>query len=101
MRLTDEQILTIKNIIHANFGAAAKLILFGSRLDDSKRGGDIDLLVEADLSPEEMFLKKMAALGQLQRTLGEQKIDLLTVTPTSTEKVPDVVKIARKQGINL
>lgn len=101
MRLTDEQILTINDIIRTNFGAAAKLILFGSRLDDSKRGGDIDLLVEADLTPEKMFLKKIATLGQLQRALGEQKIDLLTATPSDTEKVPDVVRVARKYGSTL
>lgn len=101
MRLTDEQVLTIKNIIRTNFGAASKLKLFGSRLDDSKRGGDIDLLVEADLNPEEMFLKKIATLGQLQRALGEQKIDLLTVAQTETANVSDVVKIARQQGIYL
>ncbi|MEA1921723.1 MAG: nucleotidyltransferase domain-containing protein [Pseudomonadota bacterium] len=101
MRLTDEQVLTIKNIIRTSFGGAAKLRLFGSRLDDSKKGGDIDLLVEADLSLEEMFLKKITALGQLQRALGDQKIDLLTATTTDTEDVPDVVKIARQQGIYL
>ena len=101
MRLTDEQVLTIKNITRTNFGAHAKLKLFGSRLDDSKRGGDIDLLVEADLSQEEMFLKKLATLGQLQRALGEQKIDLLTVTPADTEEVSDVVKIARLEGLYL
>ncbi|MCD6430888.1 MAG: nucleotidyltransferase domain-containing protein [Deltaproteobacteria bacterium] len=100
MRLTNEQILTIKTIILRNFGSAAKLILFGSRLDDSKKGGDIDLLVETDLSPKEMFLKKIATLGQLQRALGEQKIDLLTVA-TDTNNVPDVVEIARKQGVSL
>ncbi|MEA3241184.1 MAG: nucleotidyltransferase domain-containing protein [Pseudomonadota bacterium] len=104
MWLTDEQVLTIKNIILTGFGETAKLRLFGSRLDDSKKGGDIDLLVEADLdlSSEEMFLKKITTLGQLQRALGDQKIDLLTTTTTiDTEDVPDVVKIARQQGIYL
>ena len=100
MRLTKKQILTIKAIILSNFGPAAKLILFGSRLDDSKRGGDIDLLVETDLSLEEMFIKKITTLGQLQRALGEQKIDLLTA-PIDTENVPEVVEIARKQGVRL
>lgn len=100
MRLTNEQIMTIKTIILSNFGPAAKLMLFGSRMDDSKRGGDIDLLVETDLNPEEMFIKKITALGQLQRALGEQKIDLLTAV-TGTKNVPEVVEIARKQGIIL
>lgn len=101
MRLTNEQVMTIKNVIRSNFGKSAKLILFGSRRDDNKRGGDIDLLVEANLNQEEMFMKKITALGQLQRALGEQKIDLLTVNPTSSEKVADVVQIAREQGLNL
>ena len=101
MRLTEEQILIIKDIVRSNFGTAAKLRLVGSRLYDNKRGGDIDLLVEADLSLEEMFLKKIATLGQLQRALGDQKIDLLIVTPTDTEDVSDVVKIARQQGVYL
>jgi len=100
MRLTAEQILTIKTIILNNFGSATKLKLFGSRLDDSGRGGDIDLLVETDLPPEEMFIKKITTLGQLQRALGDQKIDLLTAS-IDTINEPEVVEIARKQGVNL
>ena len=98
MRLNNEQIKIIKDIIRVNFGAAAKLKLFGIRLDDSKKGEDIDLLVEADFGQEETFLKKIATLGQLQRALGEQKIDLLTTTPTATENVSDIVKISEISG---
>ncbi|QEP43559.1 hypothetical protein D5085_10775 [Ectothiorhodospiraceae bacterium BW-2] len=50
--------------------------LFGSRLDDSKRGGDIDLLIETDISqPDELVKAKNRFLAQLYRELGEQKID--------------------------
>ena len=35
---------------HQLFGEAASLYLFGSRIDDDKRGGDIDLYIETSLS---------------------------------------------------
>ena len=100
MRLSEKQILTIKNIIRDNFGEDAKLILFGSRLDDAGRGGDIDLLVLADFAEEELFLRKLKTLGQLQRALGDQKIDLLTAVPAA-ESPAEVVKIALKEGVFL
>ena len=45
MRLNQHQIETLKRLGTENFGTQAKLILFGSRADDSRRGGDIDLYV--------------------------------------------------------
>jgi predicted nucleotidyltransferase len=49
--------------------------LFGSRVDDSKRGGDIDLLIQPE-SPDEMLTRKLQFLGILEREMGERKIDL-------------------------
>ena len=50
MRLTEET----KNIIIAavcrHFSQVEKIILFGSRADDSKRGWDIDILVQTPIS---------------------------------------------------
>ena len=48
MRLTPPQIETILAAIHSEAGAESRAILYGSRLDDQARGGDIDLLVECD-----------------------------------------------------
>jgi len=45
MRLSDDEQNVIKTIIAANFGAEAEIWLFGSRVDDKKRGGDVDLYV--------------------------------------------------------
>ena len=51
--------------------------LFGSRVDDVRRGGDIDLYLEAqaDLSPQEAFQRKTRITAELYRALGERKLD--------------------------
>ena len=47
VRLTADEVQAIKAAAAEAFGASAVVRLFGSRVDDTKRGGDIDLLIEA------------------------------------------------------
>ena len=47
MRLTATQTQTILDCMRQQFGADASVMLFGSRLDDTACGGDVDLLVES------------------------------------------------------
>lgn len=47
MRLSPSQIETIRDTARWNFCADASVWLFGSRVDDTRRGGDVDLYVEA------------------------------------------------------
>lgn len=46
MRLTVEEVAAIKDAARCAFGDSAVVRLFGSRVDDQKRGGDLDLMVE-------------------------------------------------------
>jgi len=66
------------------FGEDAKVWLFGSRLDDLKRGGDIDLLLSCDQSIEYGITKMAAFKYKLYQSIGEQKIDsqVLKTPPT-------------------
>lgn len=48
MRLTNKQIRLILKVVHGRAGDNAAVFLFGSRLDDTVRGGDIDILIESD-----------------------------------------------------
>ncbi|WP_434581570.1 nucleotidyltransferase domain-containing protein [Sulfurimonas sp. NW15] len=66
MRLNEKEISIIKDTIFNEFGNA-QVYLFGSRLDDSKRGGDIDLFI---ISNEHNLLeKKLKTLAKLKRVL--------------------------------
>jgi predicted nucleotidyltransferase len=46
MRLPDQQAKDISRLAHEMAGDTARVRLFGSRLDDDAKGGDIDLLLE-------------------------------------------------------
>ena len=48
MRLSAEQVAHIREVVHQEAGPDARVRLFGSRLNDQCRGGDVDLLVELD-----------------------------------------------------
>ncbi len=51
MRLSADQSAVILGCVRQQFGADAKVMLFGSRLDDLAHGGDVDLLVESQNPP--------------------------------------------------
>ena len=75
MRLSKQYQNTIKKYFIEFFGDG-DVYLFGSRVDDSKKGGDIDLyLVINDHS--KLFEKKLKFLSRLKRELGDQKIDVV------------------------
>ena len=46
MRLTTQQLRDIVRLTHEHVHQQAKVWLFGSRVDDNARGGDIDLYIE-------------------------------------------------------
>lgn len=67
MRLQSAEIDTIIRELRQQFGAC-RVYLFGSRLDEEKRGRDIDLYVIAEDMPE-LFKKRLYARNALQRLL--------------------------------
>ena len=73
MRLTSNELETIRTSING-VDPEAEIYLFGSRLDDRARGGNIDLLV---LSQRIDLMAKLDILARLHQTFGEQRIDLM------------------------
>lgn len=77
MRLTERERTAIKEAVERRFGPEARVKLFGSRVDDSRRGGDIDLYVETDLPAQEANRAKLWTIADIQLAIGDQKIDLV------------------------
>lgn len=101
MRLTEQQRVIIHATTIETFGDKAKVWLFGSRADDSKRGGDIDLLIETDQVDIDVLVRtEIAFLAKLQTQLGEQKIDVILDYP-SRQNRPPIFTIAKQTGILL
>lgn len=75
------------------------MLLFGSRPDDARRGGDIDLLIETSsaLAPGDLVTRRQRFIAWLYRLLGEQHIDVL-IAPSGRPDDRPVVRAARLQG---
>lgn len=94
MRLKDAEVAAIKSTI-LSLDSEAEIFLFGSRADDSKKGGDIDLLVLSDSlsgSHDKRAIKKV-----LFNLIDEQKIDIILAKDDSDP----FVKLALQTGVKL
>lgn len=98
MRLTSQQTDTITRLAKDIFGPDAVVKLFGSRVHDNKRGGDIDLLVELQQPIEQPVMASARLEAKLIQALGLQKIDVIISAP-NVAKTP-IHDIAAK-GIRL
>ena len=99
MRLTPQQAAIIRDTAREVLGADARVWLFGSRVDDSKRGGDIDLLIECDRPITNPAFSAARMAARVQRGLHGRKVDVLLAAPDLL-RLP-IHDIARSQGVSL
>lgn len=95
MRLSSKYVQVIKKYFN-EFFKNGEIYLFGSRVDDNKKGGDIDLYMVLD-EHKNLFEKKIKFLSRVKKELGEQKIDI--VFNTDSNRL--IEKEALKWGIKL
>ncbi|BBO80255.1 nucleotidyltransferase domain-containing protein [Desulfosarcina ovata] len=93
MRLSSEEKKIIVGAV-LNLDAKARIYLFGSRVDDRQKGGDIDILILSDCLT---FKDKLKIKANLFETMEDQKIDLLIARDESDP----FVKIALDTGVRL
>jgi predicted nucleotidyltransferase len=99
MRLTVDQVRIIKARGAECFGPNTKIWLFGSRVDDDARGGDIDLYVELSEPIEDAAWRALRFNGALQQAFGAQRIDVITRGPS--EPLKPIHETAKRSGVAL
>ena len=100
MRITEQQQKIIKQTLCKYFGVGSDVRLFGSRVDDNARGGDVDIYIEPEIQEADDIVEaKLDALVELYQLLGDQKIDL--VINRKNGVILPIYDIAKDTGIRL
>lgn len=99
MRLAADDVAAIKEAARDAFGETAVVRLFGSRTDDTLRGGDIDLHVETDPLDDEWDARGVFE-DRLFRRIEPQKVDLI-VTQRGGKPPRGFERIAYRDGLVL
>lgn len=77
MRLTEAMQQIIKTEVYKFLGHDSQIILFGSRVDDSQKGGDIDLFIQTPQYLSNKVEAECQLSARLYMKLGGQKVDVL------------------------
>ena len=99
MRLTDDQIQIIRRLARQLAGNQSRVRVFGSRLDDTARGGDLDLMLELPGPVDNPALMAAQMSAQVSRTMHGRKVDVLLCAP-NLMRLP-IHDLAFKEGVLL
>jgi len=99
MRLTPAQIATIKSTAQAVLGQGAQVTLFGSRVNDTAKGGDVDLMIEVRQELLDPAVVSARIASQVSRSMHGRKVDVLLKAPNLLEQ--PIHRIAAHQGVVL
>jgi len=75
MRVSKKVVKIIHDNINKSFGDV-RVYLFGSRTDDTQRGGDIDIAIDTDIQKREFRDKRLQLLGLLAKIDFDYKVDI-------------------------
>ena len=100
MRLDEREIEAIKASFLSFFGPDDHIWLFGSRVDNSKKGGDIDLYIQTHLPGETAYYKRRDFVISLRDKIGEQKIDTVLHLIDTDFHLP-IYDVAQQEGVKL
>lgn len=81
MRLTHDQIQAIRQLVMQVAGSQSSVRVFGSRLDDTARGGDLDLMLVMTEAVENPALMAAQLSARISRMMQGRKVDVLLSAP--------------------
>lgn len=96
LRLDSEQRRAIREAVTELAGPRARVRVFGSRLDDTARGGDVDLLVELNEPALEPARLSAQIAARVSRAMHGRRVDVLIAAP-NLQSHP-VHEVARRTG---
>jgi uncharacterized protein len=99
MRLSPDHIASIRALAAQLAGSSARVWLFGSRVDDAARGGDVDLLLDMAEPVAEPALLAARLSARVSRAMQGRKVDVLVKAP-NLQLLP-IHQIALGQGVLL
>lgn len=96
MRLSADQISNLRNTVTSLIKDVTEIRVFGSRLDASRKGGDLDLVVESE--KRHGILEKADLKIALERVLG-LPVDVLLVTRNEAQSVFERLAMSKSQPL--
>ena len=81
MRLTDHQARSIRQLALEVAGTHARVRVFGSRLEDTARGGDVDLMLELPEPVANPALVAAQFSAKVTRLMHGRRVDVLLTAP--------------------
>jgi len=103
LRISAEQVKIFDMYARHYFGEDVVCWLFGSRVDDRKKGGDYDFFVETSLNDaDEVIERKIALLVALQGVsqFEDEKIDIVVKRRSCAFELP-IYDVARREGVRI
>ena len=96
MRLTDDQVQAIRQLAYQIGGGHSRVRVFGSRLDDTAKGGDLDLMLELPEPVENPALMAARLSALVSRLMFGRKVDVLLSAP-NLKRLP-IHELAFREG---
>ena len=98
MRISEQEKQDIIELARKHISATARVWLFGSRVNDNARGGDVDIFIEVD-QLNGVVERKINFRLALEDRWGERKVDVL-IYDTQYKEQP-IHQLARHEGVRL
>ncbi len=99
MRLNLAQIAMIRDTTFGVFGESARVTLFGSRVNDAAKGGDVDLMIEVPSFVSEPALLSARVASRVSRAMNGRKVDVVLKAPNLMSQ--PVHEVAARTGVML
>lgn len=101
IRLSIKHSIALEVVFRKYFLKKDKLWVFGSRADLNRKGGDIDLYIEANAKTiDEIAKMKSDFIKNLKHQIGEQKIDIVINMLNFPYNLP-IYKVAKTEGVRI